>query len=97
MKYLMNEEMRMEILKNDCFDMFPSPFVSLMLNKVNKEKYIVLKDYFYLPIWVCRRDCEKKFYCYELGESIDFDIWIWLYDSGSVHIEVYSNEEKKFI
>jgi len=95
---MMGEEKRMMIMASDSFQIFPQPFVSLLMTHIKKkEHYIILKDHIDLPMWTCERNDEKKHFMYSLGEALDYEIFIFLCDTGSVYIDIYSNIEKRYI
>lgn len=95
---MMDESVRMEIMASHSFDFFPAPFVCVIKNFLKtKEQYVIFMDHAELPMWKVERDIVKKCFTYSLAESINFDIYVFLCDTGSVYIDVYCLTDKKFI
>lgn len=95
---MMDETTRMDIIVANSFAFFPAPFVSLIKTFLKtKEHYIIFIDHAELPMWKVERDNTKRCFVYSLGESVHFDISIFMCDTGSVYIDIFCLTDKKFI
>jgi len=95
---MMDESIRMDILASHSFEFFPAPFVSLIKTFLNtKEHYVIFMDHAELPMWKVERDSVKKCFTYSLAESVHYDIYVFLCDTGSVYIDIYCLTDKKLI